>query len=86
MTMRSTLLGLVFWLIGSAGLLAAVTGTVVSSEGTPIEHARVELAGGAGVAFTDVEGSFRLEVEPAAGDRRHPSPIPFSVGDCRGRR
>ena len=64
MTMRSTLLGLVFCLIGSAGLLAAVTGTVVSSEGTPIEHARVELAGGAGVAFTDVEGSFRLEVEP----------------------
>ncbi|MGB5814187.1 MAG: carboxypeptidase-like regulatory domain-containing protein, partial [Thermoanaerobaculia bacterium] len=59
--MRSTLLGLVFWLIGSAGLMAAVTGTVVSSEGTPIEHARVELDGGSGVTFTGAEGSFRLE-------------------------
>ena len=65
MTVRSTILGLVFWLIGSAGLMAAVTGTVVSSEGTPIEHARVELDGGSGAAFTDAEGSFRLEeVEP----------------------
>ena len=61
MTVRSTLIGLAIWFIGSAGLLAAVTGTVVSSEGTPIEHARVELDGGSRVAFTDVEGSFRLE-------------------------
>ncbi|MGB6849401.1 MAG: carboxypeptidase-like regulatory domain-containing protein, partial [Thermoanaerobaculia bacterium] len=61
MTLRSTLTGLVFWLIGAAGVMAAVTGTVVSSEGTPIEHARVELDGGSGVAFSGAEGTFRLE-------------------------
>ena len=61
MTVPSTLIGLAIWFIGSAGLLAAVTGTVVSSEGTPIEHARVGVDGDSVVTFTDVEGSFRLE-------------------------
>ncbi len=48
------------WLIWAAMASAAVEGRVVSGRGTPIEHARVALAGSGEAVFSGPGGSFRF--------------------------
>lgn len=58
--MRSLCWSLVLWSLAAAAQ-AAIEGLVVTASGTPIEHARIEVAGDSMVTFTDPRGRFRFE-------------------------
>jgi iron complex outermembrane receptor protein len=62
-------------------LLAAVEGTVITSGGTPVEHARVALEDGSEVGFSDAEGRFQFSDAEAPLELlvAHPRFVPQTV-------
>ncbi|MFQ5349482.1 MAG: TonB-dependent receptor [Thermoanaerobaculia bacterium] len=65
MTRRAIGIGVAVWLSWATFVSAAVEGRVVSGRGTPVEHARVALAGHDAAVFSGPGGGFRFaDAEP----------------------